>query len=245
MKDDRYSRTPGLVLRSVQYKEASRILTVLTAEHGKITVTANSAVRKNSKVASVVQQFAYSDMLLSVSKGMYYLTEGAVIEQFSGLSGELSSVALASYLAQLTESIADEDSVTTDPLRIMLNALFALSENLYPQAVIKSATELRLIAAAGFMPETSCCVRCGTVEVTAFSPELGGCLCGSCAVRTADASALSQTALAAIRHVTSCGLKKLYSFSPDAAEELAELAENYVLTKCERSFATLDYYKSL
>jgi DNA repair protein RecO (recombination protein O) len=176
---------------------------------------------------------------------MFYLTEGAVIEQFSGLSGELASVALASYLAQLTERIADEDSVTTDPLRIMLNALFALSENLYPRAVIKSATELRLIAAAGFMPEATCCVRCGSAEIAAFSAELGGGLCAECAVRTADAAALSGTALAAVRHVLSCGLKKLYSFPPDAAEELCPLTENYVLTKCERGFLTLDYYKSL
>ena len=38
--------TRGLVLREVRYKEADKILTVLTQHEGKVTVRARGALRK-------------------------------------------------------------------------------------------------------------------------------------------------------------------------------------------------------
>ena len=48
----------GLVIRAVDYKEADRILTVLTEEMGKITVGARGVRRKNAKhTFSVIHLF--------------------------------------------------------------------------------------------------------------------------------------------------------------------------------------------
>ena len=47
-----YITTPGLVLRETEYKESSRILTVLTASNGKLTVRAQGAKRRGSKTAA-------------------------------------------------------------------------------------------------------------------------------------------------------------------------------------------------
>ena len=46
-----FKTTRGLVLREVRYKEADRILTVLTEDMGKMTVKARGALRKGSKIA--------------------------------------------------------------------------------------------------------------------------------------------------------------------------------------------------
>ena len=54
-------------------------------------------------------------------------------------------------------------------------------------------------------------------------------------------------ALAALRHVLYCPDKKLYSFTLDtpALRQLGQAAEVYVTVQLERSFRTLDYYKSI
>ena len=54
----------ALVLREVRYKEADRILTLLTDTDGKITVKARGALRKSSKTAAATQQLTYSEMTL-------------------------------------------------------------------------------------------------------------------------------------------------------------------------------------
>ena len=42
----------ALVLREVRYKEADRILTLLTDSEGKLTVKARGALRKSSRTAA-------------------------------------------------------------------------------------------------------------------------------------------------------------------------------------------------
>ena len=53
----------ALVLREVKYKEADRILTVLT-EEGKMTMKAPGALRKTSKCSAATQQLTFSDLTL-------------------------------------------------------------------------------------------------------------------------------------------------------------------------------------
>ena len=59
-----FKTTRGLILREVRYKEADRILTVLTEDMGKMTVKARGALRKNSKTAASTQLLAFSELTL-------------------------------------------------------------------------------------------------------------------------------------------------------------------------------------
>ena len=56
--------TKGLVLRETQTKEADKILTVLTAEHGKLAVVARGARRKNSRIAAASELLAFSELVV-------------------------------------------------------------------------------------------------------------------------------------------------------------------------------------
>ena len=71
--------------------------------------------------------------------------------------------------------------------------------------------------------------------------------CAACREKGGLAMPLSPAALAALRHVLYCPDKKLYSFTLDtpALRQLGQAAEVYVAAQLERSFRTLDYYKSI
>ena len=71
--------------------------------------------------------------------------------------------------------------------------------------------------------------------------------CAACREKGGLAMPLSPAALAALRHVLYCPDKKLYSFTLDtpALRQLGQAAEVYVTAQLERSFRTLDYYKSI
>ncbi|MDR0838130.1 MAG: DNA repair protein RecO [Oscillospiraceae bacterium] len=148
-----YTTTRALVLRSVEYKEASRILTVLTDTDGKLTVSARGAMRKNSRVMAAVQPLVLSEMTLSKNRDRYTLTEAHVIEQFRELSEDLSRFALGVYFAELLEAVSDEDSPSPELLPLGLNALYALAVGERPNALVKAAFELRLMCVSGYLPE--------------------------------------------------------------------------------------------
>ena len=156
-----HKTTRALVLREVKYKEADKILTVLTEDEGKLTVSARGVMRRGSKLAAACQLFAFSELTLFENRGKWYADEGQTVEQFLGLRSDIAKLALAAYFAELLETVSDEDSPNPEVLRLGLNSLYALSEDLYPPEHIKAVFELRLMCLAGFEPSLDCCPVCG------------------------------------------------------------------------------------
>ena len=61
MAERAYIVTKGVVLRETETKEADKILTLLTADRGKISVIARGVRRKSCKYAACAQQLVYSE----------------------------------------------------------------------------------------------------------------------------------------------------------------------------------------
>ncbi|MBQ5364205.1 MAG: recombination protein O N-terminal domain-containing protein [Bacteroidales bacterium] len=59
-----FQTTKGLILREVRYKEADRMLTILTESEGKITAKARGALRKSSRTGAATQQLTWSELTL-------------------------------------------------------------------------------------------------------------------------------------------------------------------------------------
>ncbi len=105
MAERAYIVTKGVVLRETETKEADKILTLLTADRGKISVIARGVRRKSCKYAACAQQLAYSEWTLYQKGDWYYANEGATIELFNGLRTDLEALALGCYFAELTEAV--------------------------------------------------------------------------------------------------------------------------------------------
>lgn len=246
-----YQTVNGLTIRSVDYKEADKILTVLTDARGCITVKAGGVRRKGSRLKAPAQLFTFSRMTLYESKGRFSLQEAEVLEQFSGLQADLTAVSLASYFAEVLSTETEDAPSNGETVRLALNCLYALSKGLYPPQVIKAAFELRYIALAGYAPDLSRCALCGKespVQPVA-ALEAGVIRCKTCPAPqlTGAQAPLSGGALAAARYLLACDLKKLFSFQlpEEDLRKLAAFTEGYLLTRMERTFRTLDFYKSV
>lgn len=243
-----YTTTTGLVLRDSVYKESSRILTVLTASQGKITVNARGAKRKGSKLMGATQHLAFSEMTIFTEKGRHTLTEARPIELFEGLRDDLALYALGTYFSELLETLSDEDIPNPELLSLGLNALYALSEGKAEPQMVKAAFELRLMCIAGFEPMLEACSRCGKEpETPAFSASGGTIMCASCREGDYDAKLIGRGTLAAMRHITGCEPKKLLSFNvgESTRRELSGICENYLITQLGQDFRSLDYYKKV
>ena len=238
----------GIVLRGTDSKESDRILTVLTAEMGKISVVAKGARSRRSKVSAATQLLTYSELTLSESHGWQYLTEGSTIELFDGVRADIELLSLASYFAEIVEWVASDDSESALLLPHLLNALYALGTLHRPQVLVKAAFELKLMALIGFEPLFDGCAACGETEVAqpVFDLQGGTLLCRGCAVRSRTLL-LTSGALAAIRHVLYGDPRRLYSFRLEEADQrcFSRAAEEYLRAMLDRDFRTLDFYKSL
>ena len=239
----------GLILRETDTKETDKILTVLTAEIGKIPVIARGARRKNSRLAAACQLFAWSEMTLYKRGSWYYLDGADPVELFTGLQADLVRLSLAAYLAELTEFVAGEENPVPDLLRLLLNGLYALAKLGKAPELVKPAFTLRLLALAGFEPMIEGCAVCGAEK--AVQPVLdvvqGVVHCRKCGGPGGESFPLSAACMTALEHILHGPDRKLYSFTlmPEDLRLLDRAAEAFAGAQLERSFRTLGYYKAV
>lgn len=241
--------TRGVVLRVTETKEADCILTVLTAERGRLAVIARGARRRNSRLAAACQHLAFSEMVLYRRGEWYMLDEGSTIALFAGLRADLEKLALASYFAEVIETVTAEELPSGELLSLLLNALYALDALDKPAALVRAAFELKLLALTGYEPLLGECAVCGAREpaVPCFDAAQGVVLCRDCAGAGHGLLPLDAGALAAMRHIVSAPMKRLLAFSltPPSDALLGAACEAFVTAQLDRRFKTLDFYKSI
>ncbi len=243
--------TQGLVLREVSYKEADKILTVLTPDGGKRTVRARGCRRKGSPIAACAQLLVYSDMTLFEYKDYYSLNEGTSLQQFWGVKADVEKLALGSYFAEVMEAVAEEGRGDPALLSLILNSLYALDKLNKPQAQIKAAYELRLMGLAGYEPLLDGCAVCGRPEPGEpwLSLPEGVLCCAGCRGEAGEGPFLPLTdgTLAAMRHVAYGSAKRLFSFPAEAAvlECMGRVCEEFLVRQLDRGFRTLEFYRQL
>ncbi len=238
------------MLREVRYKEADRILTLLTESDGRMTAKARGALRKSSKTAAATQLLCWSDMTLFQNNGKWTVNEASTIEEFKGLRQDIAALSLGSYFAECLEALSAEDVPDPAALQLGLNSLYALSNRLYPPRVVKAAFEMRLMCLAGYEPDLSGCCVCGAENPREplFSVENGVICCKNCrSAEMGDTLRITSGALGAMRYFCSADAKRLFSckISGEDGERLFEAAERYFLRQTERRFGALDYWKKV
>ena len=234
-------------MREVRYKEADRILTLLSESDGKLTVRARGALRKSSRTAAATQQLTFSELTLFGNRGKWTVNEASVIEGFEGLRADLEALSLGAYISECLEALSVEDQPDEALLQLGLNSLYALSRELYPRRQIKAAFELRLMCLAGYAPDLHACGVCGNEpSEPVFDLQDGRVYCRSCAGGGA-AVPLCGDSLRALRYIAESPAKRLFQFRLEgqAMDRLANAAERYLLRQTERRFGTLDYYKQM
>ena len=170
------------------------------------------------------------------------------MEMFSSLRGDIELLSLASYFAQSTELLAQEDQPDPQLLSLILYAIKGLCDG-RPKELVKAAYELQLAVLAGYEPDLSGCTVCGSEEPEYFNISKGVFQCAACRSSVQDGLLMpaSRGTRDAMRHIVECDIRKLFSFTlgSHSVRELSDIAESYLLTRLERGFYTLDFYKSL
>lgn len=244
-----YLTIQGLVTRVTAYNDTDALLTVLSAEQGKLTVKARGVRRKNSPLIAPCQLLSFAEFTLFEYRGYYTINEAHALELFTGLRKDLFKLSLATYFAQVCDVIAQEDLVNPQLLSLVLNCLYAMDKLDQPLDKVKSVFELRCACLAGYAPYLDRCYQCGCANPDRFNISEGRLECVACKEPGEQGIRLplSPGVLDAMRYITSCADKRLFSFdvSEITLASLSDITEAYLTRQLEQSFSTLDFYKSL
>ena len=258
----------GLVLRQIDSGENDRRILVLTANEGKMWISAKGAKSVRSKYAAISQQFCYANFEFYEKNGGRWLSGGSANSSFFGLNSNLEGFSLACYIAQVAEEITGEDYPAEDILRMTLNTLYAIEKKLKPYPQIKAVYELFAAHASGLAPNIEECADCGCSNFSEnqslwLDVMNGAIVCDDCLKKRENGLPIPETdkfytknillpldaaSLAALRYVASAPLQRIFSFgltNPHSAQLFYRACEQYMLNHLERDFETLHFYNSI
>ena len=257
----------GVVVRVWEGDENSRYLSVLTAEKGRITILSKGSCSIRSAQLSVSQLYTYGNFEYYRKGTRYILKDGTAYQPFYGLTIDMDRVNLAAYLCELTCELTDEGEEAGEMLRLLLNALHALSYGIRTQEQVKGVFEVRAAVLSGYEPDLSGCSVCGQRDTDPVYLDVmnGALICRDCfgrrqqAVPPADRYAddlreaeimepLSPAALAAWRYAASAPLERILSFELKDEADLAcfaRSAETYILSHIGHGFEALNFYHTM
>ncbi len=244
-----YLTIQAIVLRVTDYNDRDALLTVLSRNHGKLTIKARGLRRKNSPLIAPCQLLAFGEFTLFEYRGLYTINEAHSLELFTSLRRDLTKLSLGTYFAQAAEVISQEDLPNPELQSLLLNSLYALSKLSLPEPLVKAVFELRAACLAGYTPDLFGCHICGNQTPDRFDISAGQLECRGC--RSGESRGIRMPVtpgmLEAMQYICLCDPRKLFSFQigQDTLEQLSALTEAYLTTQLERGFSTLDFYKSL
>ena len=244
-----YLTIQAIVLRVTDYNDRDALLTVLSRNHGKLTVKARGLRRKNSPLVAPCQLLAFGEFTLFEYRGQYTINEAHSIELFQNLQRDLTKLSLGTYFAQVTELISQEDLPNPELQSLLLNCLYALSRLPLSEMQIKAVFELRVACLAGYTPDLFGCHNCGNQNPERFDISAGQLECRECRDPESKGLRLPVTPaiLESMRYICLCDPQKIFSFrlGEESLQQLSQLTEAYLTTQLERGFSTLDFYKSV
>ena len=174
-------KVEGIVISEIDYKESSKIINILTKEHGIIGIIARGTKQVKSKLSGVTSKLTYGYFHINYKeKGLSNLIEVDIIDKFKNIRKNIDLMSYSLYLLELAEKVYkhDDDKNIYD---MLIASLIKIDEG-YDHKVIANIFELKMLDFLGIRPVIDECVNCGNkLDIVTVSSYRGGYLCKNCA----------------------------------------------------------------
>ncbi|MED3624809.1 DNA repair protein RecO [Neobacillus thermocopriae] len=175
-----FQRCEGIIIRTTDYGETNKIITIYTREWGKIGVMAKGAKKPNSRLSSITQLFTYGYFLIQKGKGLGNLQQGEIISSMRAIGEDIFLTAYASYIVELTDKCTEEKKPNPFHFELLFQTLHYLNEGNDPD-ILMNIYEMKMLNVLGLYPILNQCSVCASTDGHfSFSIREGGFLCHRC-----------------------------------------------------------------
>jgi DNA repair protein RecO (recombination protein O) len=178
-------KTEAIVMRSIRYGEADRILHLYTAQRGRVGAIAKGARRPKSRFGGRLEPFFRLDLLLHEGRGeLLTVTQVNTVAGYSRLRASGPALGAGARACDAVLRLLDSAEPNPPAYNLLCRYLALLDDPAAPEAASLPTAlsfRLKLALAAGFSPELTSCARCGEGEhLVGFSGAAGGVVCAGC-----------------------------------------------------------------
>lgn len=176
-------KTEGIVLRSIRYGEADRILHIFTPHSGRLSAIAKGVRKARSRFGGRLEPFFRLDLVLYQGRSeLLTVTSASTLAGYPRLREHHASLDVAARACDAVDRVFDPGDPHPGVYHLLANEL-ALLDAGRAHATLSNALafRLKLLLAAGFAPQLAACASCGEQDhLAGFSGAAGGVVCGAC-----------------------------------------------------------------
>jgi DNA repair protein RecO (recombination protein O) len=222
-------KTEGIVLRSIRYGEADRVLHLYTPTRGRVSAIAKGVRKTRSRFGGRLEPFFRLQLILHEGRSdLLTVTSAETVAAYPRLREDARALDGAARACEAVSRVFDDGDPHSGVFHLLTNELALLDGD--PSRATRAnalAFRLKLLLAAGFAPQLAGCASCGDREhLVGFSGAAGGVVCGAC---EASAFPLDQEA-----HDFLVGaLGRPLADAPDAEPRFLAQAERAILETLE------------
>ncbi len=178
-------KTEAVVLRSIRYGEADRILHLYSRDRGRVGAIAKGARKPKSRFGGRLEPFFRLDLMLHEGRSdLMTVTGVTTVDGYPRLRSDGAAIGAGARACDAVLRLLDAAEPNPPAYHLLCRYLELLDAPGNPRAAsleVALSFRLKLALAAGFSPELASCARCGEAEhLAGFSGAAGGVVCGSC-----------------------------------------------------------------
>lgn len=173
-----------IVLRTADYKDYDKILTLFSRTAGRIDAQARGARRIKSELSTAAQPLACGEYEFYKKNDKLFLTAALLKQEFYHVQNDYDQYAAACAMLELTDKLLQNTDEYEDLFLSLIYALFAMEQSALTREQALAYFFARVVSKMGIFPSIGECAVCGEQtegEIAAFSMEEGGEICAQCA----------------------------------------------------------------
>ena len=241
-------RTKGLVIREVGVDDADKIITLITEDVGKISVSARGARKSGSRYSYGTQVLTYGEFILFKARNSFILNGCDIITSFYDLAQDMERFTYAAHIIEMASDATTDEHTTGGILNLLLHGLNALCKG-RNSSLVASAFTIKLMQISGYPPHVTGCASCGAqdIETICFSFSQCGFVCERCAGIDGNAVSVEPGTAKALLHVMCSDNAGVFKFelSSGNLEAFSYIANRYIAERLDKRYGKLDFLKEI
>ncbi|WP_053367175.1 DNA repair protein RecO [Bacillus sp. FJAT-27245] len=219
----------GIIIRTTDYGETNKVVTLFTREWGKAGAMARGAKKPNSRLSAATQLLTHGYFLVHKGSGMGSLQQGEIISSMKSIREDIFLTAYASYIAELTDKAVEDRKPNPFLFELLYQTLNYLNEGYDPE-ILMFIYEMKMLNVMGLYPILDQCAVCGSTDGHfSFSIREGGFICHRCIEKDPYHFKLSQAGARLLRLFYYFDLARLGNISvkKETKDELKRIISAY------------------
>lgn len=174
------TKVEGFILSEVNYGESSKVINLITREYGLIGVMCKGVKSLKSRLRALTMRFTYGFFYLYKKDGkLSILKDVDVIDSFSYIHSDITTIGYLNYLSDLTNQVFKESN-NFDIFPLFLETVKKLEERLDP-LILTNILEIKYLDFLGVGLNLDGCNKCGNTDlILTIDPDVGGYICRNC-----------------------------------------------------------------